>query len=311
MSLLRWRSGGRVTTSKERRSSRSARNRPCSTSLGRCSLVAATIRTSTLVGREAPIRVTSPYSTARSNRSWAPDERVASSSRKSVPPSASSKRPTRDFDAPVKDPASWPNNSASISVSGKAAQFITTSGSSQRGLRRWRRSATSSLPVPRSPITSTGRSSAAARLARSSASRKGPAWPLPGAARSKPDHWRKSPTLGNRNNDQFRIIFFQNRAIPPFFAFGTVRAEHQATPTWCHTDTRLTERTDDLDHQPLHPDLRRRCRDGTQRRARRGGGRPDRSGYPGPPHAGCVRPTPGRDPLAPPRHLLLSPLTLS
>jgi hypothetical protein len=65
MSLARWRSGGRVTTSKLRRSRRSARNRPSSASLGRCSLVAATIRTSTLIGLDAPIRVTSPYSTAR------------------------------------------------------------------------------------------------------------------------------------------------------------------------------------------------------------------------------------------------------
>ena len=50
MSLWRWRSGGRVTTSNDSRSSRSARNRPSSTSRGRCSLVAATMRTSTVIG---------------------------------------------------------------------------------------------------------------------------------------------------------------------------------------------------------------------------------------------------------------------
>jgi hypothetical protein len=40
---------------------------------------------------------------------------------------------------------------------GQGAQFIVTSGSCQRADRRWRRSAISSLPVPRSPMTSTGR----------------------------------------------------------------------------------------------------------------------------------------------------------
>jgi hypothetical protein len=38
--------------------------------------------------------------------------------------------------APVKAPASCPNNSASIKVSVSAAQFIVTSGPSQRGERR-------------------------------------------------------------------------------------------------------------------------------------------------------------------------------
>ena len=99
-------------------------------------------------------------------------DRVPSSSRKSVPPSASSKRPWRVLAAPVKLPASCPNSSASIRVSGSAAQFMTTSGPAQRGDKWCRRSAINSLPVPRSPITRTGRLSGAARLARSTASRK-------------------------------------------------------------------------------------------------------------------------------------------
>jgi transcriptional regulator with AAA-type ATPase domain len=82
----------------------------------------------TRIGRDEPTRVTSPYSTARSNRSCAPIDSVASSSRNRVPPSASSNRPARTLVAPVNAPASCPNNSASISVSGSAAQFITTSG---------------------------------------------------------------------------------------------------------------------------------------------------------------------------------------
>ncbi len=75
---------------------------PASTASGRCSLVAATMRTSTLSGRELPMRVTSPYSTARSRRSCAAMESVPSSSRNNVPPSASSKRPARALVAPVE-----------------------------------------------------------------------------------------------------------------------------------------------------------------------------------------------------------------
>src|SRR3546814_7363615 len=57
---------------------------------------------------------------------------VPNSSRNRVPPSASSKRPTRALVAPVKAHASWPNSSASIKVSGSAAQFMMTSGPSQQ-----------------------------------------------------------------------------------------------------------------------------------------------------------------------------------
>ena len=158
-------------TSKHSRSSKSALNLPFSTILGRCSLVAPTIRTSTRTGRDDPIRVTSPYSTARNSLSCAPMLNVPSSSKNNVPPSASSNRPSRARVAPVKAPASWPKSSASIKVSGKAAQLIVTNGPSQRLLRRWSRSAINSLPVPRSPTTNTGLFSGAARLARSTASK--------------------------------------------------------------------------------------------------------------------------------------------
>jgi phage shock protein A len=70
-----------------------------------------------------------------------------------------------------------PKSSASIKFSGSAAQFIVTSGPAQRCDRWWRRSAINSLPVPRSPMTSTGRFNGAARLARSTASRKARLWP--------------------------------------------------------------------------------------------------------------------------------------
>jgi hypothetical protein len=56
------------------------------------------------------------------------------SSRKSVPPFARSKRPSRRAAAPVKAPFSCPNSSLSSSGSGIAAQFTATNGPSRRAL---------------------------------------------------------------------------------------------------------------------------------------------------------------------------------
>ena len=55
------------------------------------------------------------------------------SSRNSVPPSASSNRPSFSLTAPVKAPFSCPNSSDSSSVSGRAAQLIAMNGRSARG----------------------------------------------------------------------------------------------------------------------------------------------------------------------------------
>ncbi len=57
--------------------------------------------------------------------------------------------------APVKLPFSWPKSSDSISSSGMAAQLTCTSCRSRRAEARWRARATSSLPVPLSPVIST------------------------------------------------------------------------------------------------------------------------------------------------------------
>jgi len=73
------------------------------------------------------------------------------SSRKMVPPCASSKRPTRRSMAPVKAPFTWPNSSLSTRPAEMAAQFTLTSGRCRRGLRSWIARAISSLPVPVSP----------------------------------------------------------------------------------------------------------------------------------------------------------------
>ena len=55
----------------------------------------------------------------------------------------------------MKAPRTWPNSSDSSSVSGIAAQFTLTSGMSRCALRAWIARATSSLPVPVSPVMST------------------------------------------------------------------------------------------------------------------------------------------------------------
>ena len=77
------------------------------------------------------------------------------SSSSSVPCCATSKHPARRSLAPVKRPFSWPNSSLSISVSGSAAQLIATNGPCRRGLSACSVRATSSLPVPLSPVIST------------------------------------------------------------------------------------------------------------------------------------------------------------
>ena len=72
-----------------------------------------------------------------------------------VPVSASSNRPSRRSAAPVNAPFSWPNSSDSSSVSGSAAQLTVMKGLPRRGERSCSALATSSLPVPLSPWTST------------------------------------------------------------------------------------------------------------------------------------------------------------
>ena len=77
------------------------------------------------------------------------------SSRKSVPPSASSTLPMVCLMAPVNAPFSYPKSSDSRSVSVRAAQDIATNGLPLLGLSAWIARARSSLPVPLSPRTST------------------------------------------------------------------------------------------------------------------------------------------------------------
>ena len=72
-----------------------------------------------------------------------------------MPPAASSKRPARSRTAPVKAPRTWPKSSLSRSSPGRAPQFTATKGPARRGERAWIACATTSLPVPLSPVSST------------------------------------------------------------------------------------------------------------------------------------------------------------
>src|ERR1051326_4323159 len=77
------------------------------------------------------------------------------SSRKSVPSSAARNLPTRSAWAPVKAPRTWPKSSLSRRSAGMAVQLSGTNSLADRGLKSWIARATSSLPVPVSPVIST------------------------------------------------------------------------------------------------------------------------------------------------------------
>ena len=69
----------------------------------------------------------------------------------------------------MNEPFSCPNSSVSISSVGMAAQFTFTNGPAANGLDSWMCAASSSLPVPDSPISSTRASERAAMVACSTA----------------------------------------------------------------------------------------------------------------------------------------------
>ena len=83
-----------------------------------------------------------------------------------MPPSASANLPFLVAVAPVNAPRTWPKSSDSSSVSGIAAQLTLMSGMSRCALRSWIARATSSLPVPVSPVMSTVLLVSATRSAR-------------------------------------------------------------------------------------------------------------------------------------------------
>ncbi len=68
---------------------------------------------------------------------------------------ASSNLPIFRVTAPVNEPRSWPKSSLSRMSGGMAPQLMARKRSLRRGLARWRAFATSSLPVPLSPMIRT------------------------------------------------------------------------------------------------------------------------------------------------------------
>ena len=72
-----------------------------------------------------------------------------------MPPSAATNRPRFDVSAPVNAPRTWPNSSLSSSVPASAPQLTGTNAPPARRPAKWSARATSSLPVPLSPVMST------------------------------------------------------------------------------------------------------------------------------------------------------------
>ena len=128
---------------------------PSLTSFFRSEFVAAITRTSTFTVCESPTRSNSRACSTRSSFACSAALIVPTSSRNSVPRCACSMRPCRLATAPVNAPRTWPNSSASSSVSGIALQLMATNRWLRRGLASWIARAASSLPVPVSPPMST------------------------------------------------------------------------------------------------------------------------------------------------------------
>ncbi len=78
---------------------------------------------------------------------------VPISSKKIVPPSAALKSPFLSATAPVNEPRTCPKRFDSRRSGGSAPEWTVTNGPAERGDRRWSAFATSSLPVPLSPVT--------------------------------------------------------------------------------------------------------------------------------------------------------------
>src|ERR1044072_1925755 len=110
------------------RCSRSSRKRPMAISRATSLFVAAITRTSTGTDFAEPTREITPSCRARSTLACAERLMSPTSSRNSVPPSASSNLPGRSATAPVKLPFMWPNSSLSINSPGIAGQLTSTNG---------------------------------------------------------------------------------------------------------------------------------------------------------------------------------------
>ena len=127
-------------------------------------------RMSARITRVLPRRMNSRSSSTRSSLACTVGAISPTSSRNSTPPAACSMRPGLVATAPVNAPRSWPKSSDSSSWSGSAAQLMAMNGPWLRREAWWRKRATTSLPVPDSPVSSTVVSVCATRVACASTS---------------------------------------------------------------------------------------------------------------------------------------------
>ena len=118
-------------------------------------LVAQTSRISTFSAFSEPTRSTSLLCSARSSFAWRCRGMFPISSRNSVPPSAWENFPAWSLRASVNAPLTWPKSSLSKSVSLRAPTSTHTRGPPLRELLACTCLASSSLPVPFSPVIST------------------------------------------------------------------------------------------------------------------------------------------------------------
>ena len=91
------------------------------------------MRTSTFTGLVAPTGVNVPSCSTRRSLTCSAGDMSPISSRKNVPPSATSNRPFWSLTAPVNAPRTWPNSALSSRLSLNAEQFCTTNGFLARG----------------------------------------------------------------------------------------------------------------------------------------------------------------------------------
>ncbi len=90
----------------------------------------------------------------RSSFGWSGRGRSPISSRNSVPPSHAATRPGLSRTAPVNAPLAWPNSSLSSSCWDRVGQETVANGPDARSLHPWTARASTPLPVPLSPRTS-------------------------------------------------------------------------------------------------------------------------------------------------------------
>ena len=140
--------------------------------------MAASTRTLTFTSSAPPTGRTEPSCSTRSNFACASRGRSPISSRNMEPPWARRNNPGESATAPVKAPFLWPNSSDSTSSAGSAAQLTGTKGLSACGLEKWIARAINSLPVPDSPVITTGLLIIAAPLIFWNTSRIASVWPM-------------------------------------------------------------------------------------------------------------------------------------